>query len=772
MRTSTRATAALSAALALVATGLAGLAAPAAAEPAPAPAVAGPVQLQILSINDFHGRLESPAKDGDGRPIGGAAQLAGLVDQLRTANPNTAFVSNGDNIGASTFVSAIDHDNPTIDALNAMDLTASSVGNHEFDQGAADLTGRVQDRAAFPYLAANVYRDGQRILPAFEVKELGGIQVAYVGVVTDQTPSLVTPAGIEGLEFRDPVNELATVAGQLKDGNPANGEADVVIALAHEGAAETTTSVADLENDPVFGRFVDLPATIDAIFSGHTHQAYALEAPVPGGGTRPVVQAADYGRKLGQVQLTYDPATRKVTSSSASLIDVVGYPEDPAVATIVADAKANAAVLGSTPVGSITADIRRDPERGSESDLANFIADVQLDRTAAAGRGGAQLAFMNAGGVRADLLYAPDGVVTYQEAFAVQPFANDMVTKTYTGAQIRQMLEEQWQPAGSARPVLWLGVSKGFTYEYDPGGAPGRRVDATSMRLNGELIDPAGTYRVTANTFLATGGDNFEAFKTGTDPATTGENDLTMLVDYLKANSPITADTAKRTIPVTPPYSPFASWADLVDRQYRDFAGRPATDDEVAAWSTALAGGTRHPQDLVVQLVHVNPNTSLSRVYRLFNGLLDRGPSTASIVTWTARLDGGMTMPEAATGFLSAHDSPYRGLSNAAFVDRLYRQILRVVPTKAAADVWVQRLDARTWTRGQAAAFFLETDKAKLAATVDLKVQVIAATMLGRAPSPTEYVWARDLIRRGEAALAQLPEAILASAEYAARIRA
>ncbi|MFJ8583018.1 5'-nucleotidase C-terminal domain-containing protein, partial [Micromonospora sp. NPDC093277] len=477
---------------------------------------------------------------------------AGLVGQLRAQNPNTAFISAGDNIGASTFVSAIDGDNPTLDALNSMGLVASAVGNHEFDKGMADLTGRVSDRADFPYLGANVYRGNERALPAYSVSTIGGVRVGYVGVVTEQTASLVSPDGIAGLTFRDPVAEANLVARQLKDGNPDNGEADVVVLLAHEGAAtENITSAQALANDPVFGKFTRVDATIDAIFSGHTHQPYAFKLPVPGTDKlRPVVQAEDYGMRLGKVNLTFDPQTHAVTASDVQLVDVVGAPENPAVADIVAAAKVKAAELGKQKLGAITGDIKRaysngNEDRGAESALGNFIADVQLAGTKDPGRGGAQIAFMNPGGLRADLAYRSDGTVTYADAFAVQPFSNDVVTKSYTGAQIKQVLEEQWQPDGASRPVLWLGVSKGLTYTYNPDAPKGSRI--ISVNLNGTPLDPSGSYRVTVNSFLASGGDNFTTLGGGSNPATTGDNDLTMLVDYFAANSPVTADTAPRS---------------------------------------------------------------------------------------------------------------------------------------------------------------------------------------------------------------------------------
>ncbi|BEL10129.1 ExeM/NucH family extracellular endonuclease [Actinoplanes sichuanensis] len=517
-----------------------------------------PVNLQLLNINDFHGRLESPSTV-NGQAVGGAAQLVGLIDQLRAANPNTAWISAGDNIGASTFISAIDKDNPTIDALNAGGLAVSAVGNHEFDQGLADLTGRVSDRANFPLLGANVYtEDGKRVLQAYDVQNLGGVRVGYIGVVTEQTGSLVNPDGIKGIKFRDPVAEANTLAAQLSDGDEANGEADVLVLLAHEGApTEHIGSAEDLQADPVFGPFTKVSAEIDAIVSGHTHQPYAFQVPVPGvpGKTRPVVQAEDYGEKLGKIVLTYDPAVGEVTASTSELITVTGFPANTAVANIVAAAKTNATELGKAELGKISGDILRAytstgaENRGAESVLGNFIADAQLDQTKDAGRGGAQIAFMNPGGLRADLKYGTDGTITYSQAFAVQPFSNDVVTRTLKGSAIKAALEEQWQPDGSARPYLHLGVSKGFTYSFDASQPRGHRIIASSIKLNGVTIDPNGDYRVTTNSFLAGGGDNFPSLISKVGVVTTGDNDLTMLVNYFAQNTPITADTVFRATP-------------------------------------------------------------------------------------------------------------------------------------------------------------------------------------------------------------------------------
>jgi 2',3'-cyclic-nucleotide 2'-phosphodiesterase (5'-nucleotidase family) len=411
--------------------------------------------------------------------------------------------------------------------------------------------------------------------------------------VTEETASLVSPAGIQGITFTDPVVAANRVADQLSDGNAANGEADVVVLLAHEGSATVATDPASCATmaarADAFGHIVrDADANIDAIIGGHTHLAVDCTFPHPRGNglVRPVLEANSYGTTLDRIQMTVDPDTDTIMNVSSGLVPVTGFTPDPAVAQLVAQAVDSAAVVGRVPVGRITQDITRafdtsttppTEDRGSESVLGNFIADVQLAATAAPNLGGAQIALMNPGGLRADLLYASspggegDGVVTYSEAAEVQPFANGVVTMSLTGAQIKQALEEQWQPAGSSRPFLHLGVSKGFHYTIDPSAAKGSHVSA--LTLNGVPIDPDATYRVTVNAFLAAGGDNFPTLAQGTARQDNGFNDLNVLVDYLTANSPVTPDTASRVTILGP----------LVD---------PLITDLIVDTPTAAAGST------------------------------------------------------------------------------------------------------------------------------------------------------------------------------------
>lgn len=519
-----------------------------------------PVAIDVLSINDFHGRLEA------GGASGGAAVLAGAVETYRAANPNTLFVSAGDNIGASTFTSFIQKDKPTLDALNAMKLDVTALGNHEFDHGVSDIKDRVMPASTFPYLAANVF-DKTTGLPEFDqyvVKTVDGVRIGFIGAITEQLPSLVTPAGIAGIDIRDVTTSVNTVADQLRDGDPSNGEADVTMLLVHDGAA--TPALADSTDDSEFGKIVTgVDANVDAIISGHTHQLYNHEIAIPGTDrTRPVLQSAKYGEDFGRTSLSVDPQTKRLLSISSEVLplnDATGkalYPADPAVAQIVTDAVAVAKVEGAKKVGDITADFNRarqsdgSENRGGESTLGNFVADVQLW---AAKDNGAEIALMNPGGLRADLTFAssgagdPDGNVTYAEAAAIQPFANTLVTETLTGAQLRQVLEEQWQPAGSSRPFLKLGASAGLTYTYDPAAPAGSHI--THVFLNGAEIADADTHTVVVNSFLASGGDNFATLGKGTGQADTGKIDLQAMVDYFTANPTASPDYAQRAVGLT-----------------------------------------------------------------------------------------------------------------------------------------------------------------------------------------------------------------------------
>lgn len=503
-----------------------------------------PIDIEILTVNDFHGRLEA----GSGVP--GAAQMGGMVNYWREQNPNTTFVGAGDFIGASTFTSFIQKDLPTIQVLNEIGLNASSFGNHEFDQGRADVDDRILDAADWPYLAANLY-DRATNAPAYDeyfLQNFDGVTVGFIGAVTEALTELVSPAGIASLEVKPIVTEVNRVADYLSDGDESNGEADVLVLLVHEGAA--TTDIASSSDSSAFGQIVlGANENVDAIVSGHTHLAYDHEVTVPGlDRPRLVVSAGQYGANYGHFDLSVDATTHEIVSFSAEVLPIAGFVPDPEVAAIVADAVASASVLGAVKVGDIEGSFYRAvqnptpttpfPEnRGGESTLGNFVADVQLWATSELG---SQIALMNPGGLRTDMVYEssgqndPAGNLSYAEAAAVQPFANTLVTLTLTGAQLKQVLEEQWQPAGSQRPFLKLGVSEGLSYSYDPDAPAGSHI--TAISLDGTPIDPAAGYSVVANSFLSTGGDNFGTLAQGTNRSDTGRVDLQAMVDYFEEN--------------------------------------------------------------------------------------------------------------------------------------------------------------------------------------------------------------------------------------------
>ncbi|WP_456599382.1 ExeM/NucH family extracellular endonuclease [Blastococcus sp. SYSU DS0616] len=512
----------------------------------------GVTELQLLGINDFHGRL------------GEAVALAGTIEEQRAREDvdATLLLSSGDNIGASPFVSSVQQDVPTLEVLNEMGLQASAVGNHEFDRGFDDLTGRVgvdgeSGLAGFPYLGANVYgEDGAPALPEYALLDADGVTVGVIGVVTEETRSLVSPAGIEGITFGDPVEATNRVVEELTDGS--GDEADVLVLVAHEGAPGSDSLEEQLAADTAFAAIVTgVDAEVDAIFTGHTHQSYAWEAPVPGGeGTRPVIQTGSYGDALGRIALTYEESTDEVTAFTVENLPlterpaeelVAAYPSVAEVAEIVAAAEAYADEVGSQVVGQVTGDITRaftddgTEDRGSYSALGGLVADTYVYGTELSAIEPADLGLVNPGGLRADLLYEEDGEITLAEANAVTPFANDLVVVSLTGAQLVQVLEQQWQPAGASRPFLALGTSEELTWSYDPEAPAGARIIVDSIHISGEPIDLGATYRVATNSFLASGGDNFTVFAEGVTEGT-GLIDFDSFQAYLEDNSPLSPE--------------------------------------------------------------------------------------------------------------------------------------------------------------------------------------------------------------------------------------
>jgi 5'-nucleotidase len=532
---------------------------------------AGPVDVQILGINDFHGNLQPPTGSNgrvvtsisNGAPVtvdaGGAEYLATWLKQLRTQNPsNTLLTSSGDLIGASPLLSGLFHDEPTIEAFNVMGLAYNGVGNHEFDEGVPELlrmqfggchpVDGCQDGtpfvgALFHFLAAGVYVDEEQtrtLFPPYEIKTVGQAKakIGIIGLPTDTTPTIVTPSGVAGLKFADEAETINKYAKEL-----TRKGVKTIVVLLHEGGLQNSPTATINTCENLSGDIVPivqkLDPEVDVVLSAHTHQAYNCKI-----NNMLVTSAASFGRLITQVKLSINPGTDEVRAMSATNFPVTrDVAKDTAMTALIDRYNQIAGPIANRVVGSITADITRTANAAGESALGDVIADAQLADTSPTDFGGAVIAFMNPGGIRADLIYnnnaggeAP-GQITYNELFTVQPFNNVMTVATCTGAQIKVVLEQQFDNPSAGQSRI-LQVSKGFTYSYNASAGAGARVDASSIKLNGTTLDPAASYRVAMNNFLYGGGDNFTGFRACTSPLG-GDIDLDALVKYFQKSSPV-----------------------------------------------------------------------------------------------------------------------------------------------------------------------------------------------------------------------------------------
>ena len=485
-------------------------------------------KVQLLNITDFHGRISEAG-----------TQVASVVEEERAKfgtggdNMGTGVLSTGDNIGASTYTSSSQNDKPTLDVLNAIGVQTSAVGNHEFDKGIDDLTGRVSDAADFPYLAANVYDKGTENvvdgLDEYSIVDVGGVSIAVIGVVTKDTASLVSPDGIADLEFGDPTDAVNRVAEDLEN-LPEDEQPDMTVVEAHLGASSTESLEDAKASNAEFKKLVtEADASVDAMFTGHTHMPYAFEAPVPGepDRTRPVIEAGSYGEYVGQVTMRVD-GNSNWQASGIDLIDTEDKSYDSEVvdkvAGIISDAEEKAKELGSEVTGTISEDITRatkdgEEDRGAESTLGNLVADALKEGVEETQLEEADFGVTNAGGLRTDLLcdqiYNNEDKceVTVAELNGVLPFANDHGVVTLKGEDVIGVFEEQWQPDDASRPFLHLGVSDDVDVVYDSDADKGEHVK--SVKVDGKEIDPNKEYRVATLSFLAAGGDNYTSFAKG-----------------------------------------------------------------------------------------------------------------------------------------------------------------------------------------------------------------------------------------------------------------
>ncbi len=514
-----------------------------------APKTTDTVKVQVIGINDFHGALQAP---GDGK-LGGIESIATLINQLRAENSKTIVVGAGDLVGASPLLSSMFYDEPTIEALSAIGMETSAVGNHEFDKGKEELLRKQNGGchptagcvgkesftgADFNYLAANVIvtETGETLFPSYFIKEFDGVPMAFIGLTLEGTPAIVTPSGTAGLEFK---NEVETINNQVKL-LKAQGINSIGV-LIHEGATQQVdTKVKDINRcDNIKGPIVDivnqLDGAVDFVVSGHTHQAYNCEI-----NGKTVISAQSNGTLISQLNIEIDKKTKDIVSINAKNIPVETkrYEKNPELTSFVQKYERISLPIAQQVMGTLNASADKKLTPAGDSSLGKIIADGQLYAASSKEAGGAQIAFMNSGGIRADL---KAGELTYGDIFTVQPFSNVVVTQSLTGAQIKQALEQQWD---RARPQI-MPVSKGFYYEWDDNRAVGDKVIPGSMKFNGKPVDMNKSYRVAANEFLATGGSRFSAFKQGKDRVySLPDNEA--LMEYFKDNSPVSVPTDVR----------------------------------------------------------------------------------------------------------------------------------------------------------------------------------------------------------------------------------
>ena len=520
-----------------------------------------PLEVKLIAFNDFHGNLKTPsnrvpvpdATQATGiryDAAGGVAQFAALIKTLKAKNPNYAVITAGDMVGASPLLSALFKDEPTIEAMNLIGLDFHSVGNHEFDYGAEHLkrlqaggcaiNGKTKlpdcgkrepyKGANFQFLAANVVENatGKTMFPPYGIKEFEGIKIAFIGMTLRDTPAIVRPGGTAGLTFNDEVDTVKALIPELKKQG-----IEAIVVVVHEGGVQSG-GINECVDFSGRGREIaeQLPADVSVVVTAHTHRYYICNV-----ADKLVTSAGSYGTLVTEIDLTIDRATRKVTAKRAvnRVVDPDG-PKDAALAALVDKYSQLAEPLESNEIARVANEISLVANHAGESTLGNLIADAHLFATTAPDKGGAVIAFNNPGSLRAPIIPTASGGVSYGALFKVQPFQNDLITMTLTGAQIKAILEQQFLTASLGDRPRLLGVSKGFSYSWDAIKPRGERIVPGSMRLNRILIQADLQYRVTANSFVAGGSEGYTVFREGTERQVS-VLDLEALVQFFAANS-------------------------------------------------------------------------------------------------------------------------------------------------------------------------------------------------------------------------------------------
>ncbi len=523
------------------------------ASPSPLPPPSQSIELSIFSINDFHGHIQSKlptplsprlpdSQTGElkAQAAGGVAYLATVLDKLRSQRKNQVFVAAGDLVGASPQMSSLLKDEPTLSALGELGLAVSSLGNHDLDAGLPELMRKIRGEcvstgcawpefkgASFPYLAANMFETetGKRVLPSHVMRDIGGLKIALVGAVTRDVPKVIIPKNIVGLRFADEADTLNALVPELR----AAG-AQVLVAIMHEGAMFEGAA-----NDPSYactglkGRGVDIAKRLDPayaiIISGHTHQAYTCK--IDG---RLMVQAGSFGGWLTESRLTLDANGAVLDAQAINHPVLQGiYAPNPAFVALVQRAAALTSAARNKPVANLSRGATRTATAPfGDSPLGNLVADAHL--AYAKTRGVVDIGMTNSGGIRADLTVEPGRTVTLSDLFAIQPFSNDLIALTITGAQLRELIRRQLPKRPGAAVIQ---VSNNLNYQWSQ--AEGADAVLESVTFENRPLDLKRDYRVVVNTFMAEGGNDLNIFKQGRDRMTVGP-DIDAFEEWLREN--------------------------------------------------------------------------------------------------------------------------------------------------------------------------------------------------------------------------------------------
>ncbi|MCH7350459.1 MULTISPECIES: bifunctional metallophosphatase/5'-nucleotidase [unclassified Acinetobacter] len=547
--------------------------------------------INILAFNDFHGNLEPPKRfiEADDPsdssktvrvPVGGVSYFADAIKKLRSQYPNNAVVSAGDLISASPLTSSLFLDEPTIETMNDIQIDFNAVGNHEFDRGTDELR-RLQNGgcqqftsakpcqinkefpgAKFNFLAANVSMKAdpnKTLFPAYKVKTYGGIPVAFIGMTLKATPSIVSAAGIKDVNFNDEADTVNALIPELKKQG-----IEAIVVVVHEGVAPSTKfnkKTCDGLSGPLLGILDRLDPAVDVVVSGHTHQSYICDYSTKNP-QKPflLTSAGQYGTAITNIQLELDGKTGNVIKKDAKQVPIQSeaytsgsttvnltdlyekFNKTPSIEAILNKYRQAVTTISARVVGTANGVINRNATESGESALGNLIADAQQAMALTASNQGSDFTLMNPGGVRADLLVNSSNQITFGDVFTVQPFGNSIVTLSLTGKQIREVLEQQWSGANTAT-VRILQPSKEFSYSYKKDNSTSPR--ASNILVAGQALNDTKVYRVTVNSFLADGGDNFTVLKEGKNPVGGGQ-DIDALEKYVSQYSPLTAPKTDR----------------------------------------------------------------------------------------------------------------------------------------------------------------------------------------------------------------------------------